>query len=103
MAKLTKAEVEHIAELARLHLTDEEKGLFTDQLSSILEYVEKLAAVDTSSVQPMAHVLDLKNVTRDDEIACPPHSREVLLGDLPEHEGDLAKVPAVFEAPAKEF
>ncbi|MBI4133699.1 Asp-tRNA(Asn)/Glu-tRNA(Gln) amidotransferase subunit GatC [Candidatus Uhrbacteria bacterium] len=103
MATLTKAEVEHIAELARLRLTDEEKELFAEQLSSILEYVAKLQSVDTSKVQPMAHVLDLKTVTRDDAVDSPPHSREILLGDVPEREGDLVKVPAVFEAPTKEF
>lgn len=103
MAKLTKADVEHIAELARLHLTDEEKALFEEQLSSVLEYVAKLGEVDTSAVEPMAHALDLENVTRDDVVSCPPHSREVLLGDVPVREGDLVKVPAVFEAQAKDF
>lgn len=103
MSKLTKQEVEHIAELARLHLTEEEKELFAGQLSSILEWVNKLQEVDTSKVLPMAHVLEVKNVTRDDEVKPVPHSHEILLGDMPEREGDLLKVPAVFEAQSKEF
>jgi aspartyl-tRNA(Asn)/glutamyl-tRNA(Gln) amidotransferase subunit C len=97
MAKLSKEEVEHIAELARLELTEEEKELFTGQLSSILEYVDKLSEVDTSKVDPKAYVLDVKNVTREDEIASPPHSHEILLNNMPSRKGDLLKVPPVFE------
>lgn len=96
MAKLTQKEVEHIAELARLKLTDEEKTLFGEQLSSILEYVTKLQAVDTSRISPTAHVFDTKNVTREDEIKCPPHSRDILLADFPRRKDDLCQVPAVF-------
>lgn len=96
MSKLSQEEVEHIAELARLKLTDQEKEMFSEQLSSILEYVDKLQKVDTSKVDPKAYVLDIKNVTRDDEIKCPPHSRQILLDDMPAREGDLLKVPPVF-------
>lgn len=96
MAKLSKQEVEHIAELARLKLTDAEKEMFSEQLSSILEYVGKLQEVDTSQVDPQAYMLEVKNVTRNDEIASPSHSRPILLDDMPLREGDLLKVPPVF-------
>ena len=96
MPKLSLAEVEHIAELARLKLTDQEKETYGEQLSSILEYVDKLQKVDTSKVDPKAYVLDVKNVTRDDEIKSVTHSREILLDDMPAREGDLLKVPPVF-------
>ncbi len=95
--KLNQEEVGHIARLARLHLTEKEKTVFRDQLSSILEYMAKLQAVDTSRVQPMAHVFDLKNITRDDVVAgCSDQTREILLADLPGRENDLAQVPPVF-------
>lgn len=97
MAKLTKDEVEHIAELARLGLTDKEKKLFQEQLSSILEYVNKLQEVDTSKVDPKAYILDVKNVTRLDEIKnCPKDSRDIIIKDFPEKKDNLCKVPPVL-------
>lgn len=96
MPKLSREEVEHIAELARLKLTDQEKETYGEQLSSILEYIDKLHKVDTSQVDPKAYVLDVKNVTRDDEIKSVPYLREILLDDMPAREGDLLKVPPVF-------
>lgn len=98
MSKLTKEEVNHISELARLRLSEEEKEKFGEQLSSILGYVEKLQVVDTSSVAAMAHGLDLKNVTRDDEVKnCPKDSRDLLMNNLPDRQDDSVRVPAVFE------
>ena len=64
--KLTKKEVEHIAYLARLGLTEEEKGKFAEQLSSILDYVEQLKEVDTKGVEPTHQVSGLTNVFRED-------------------------------------
>lgn len=97
MAKLSKEQVEHIAKLARLEFTEEEKVKFQDQLSSILDYVEKLDEVDTTSVKPMSHVLDLENVTRDDVVCESMGSRDILLQDMPARDGDLLKVPPIFE------
>ena len=65
---LTSTEVEHIAELARLDLTEHEKALFQDQLSAILDYAAVLQGVDTSAVPPTATVLTLRNVMRDDAV-----------------------------------
>lgn len=64
---LTKKEVEHIALLAKLGLTEEEKGKFRKELSAILDYVNKLDEVDVSGVKPMAGGTDLTNITRNDE------------------------------------
>ena len=84
--KLTKEQVEHIASLARLRLTDEEKEKYSGQLSGILDYFEKLSAVDTSGVEPTSQVTGLTNATRDDNnedsgiaqslIDCAPDSRD---------------------------
>ncbi len=64
--KLSLTEVEHIAELAKLGLTDEEKTTFREQLSAILEYAERLNQVDTSTIPPTPTVLPLRNVMRED-------------------------------------
>ncbi|MGO9621389.1 MAG: Asp-tRNA(Asn)/Glu-tRNA(Gln) amidotransferase subunit GatC [Desulfobaccales bacterium] len=64
---LTREEVLHVAELARLSLSPEEIELFTGQLNEILEYVEKLQELDTSGVAPLAHVIPLCNVFREDQ------------------------------------
>lgn len=97
MAQLTREEVEHIAALARLRLTDNEKAQFAEQLSSILAYVDKLAALDTSQVPETAYILEVKNVTRDDVVEeSASASRTILLDDLPDRKDDLLKVPAVF-------
>jgi len=63
---LSREEVLHVAELARLSLSPEEIELFTVQLNEILEYVEKLQELDTSGVAPLAHVIPLFNVFRED-------------------------------------
>src|SRR5208337_4053558 len=65
---LTREEVLHVAELARLSLSPEEIELFTGQLNDILEYVEKLQELDTSGVAPLAHVIPLGNVFREDQV-----------------------------------
>lgn len=104
MAQLSRDEVEHIAALARLHLTEEEKNVFGTQLSSILDYVAKLQTVDTSAVKPLDHVLDVKNVTRNDEVK--PYgatSRTLIIENFPGQTGDLLSVPAVFEQTTENF
>ncbi len=65
---LTRDEVLHVAELARLSLSPEEIELFTVQLNYILEYVEKLQELDTSGVAPLAQVIPLSNVFREDQV-----------------------------------
>ena len=96
--KLTLAEVEHIAQLARLGLTEAEKKKFAVQISSILDYVNQLKEVDTSGVEPTAQVTGLENVLRPDVIVGGEKEvRKKLLEQAPEIEDDLVKTRAVFE------
>jgi aspartyl-tRNA(Asn)/glutamyl-tRNA(Gln) amidotransferase subunit C len=94
---LTTAEVEHIAELARLSLTEQEKTLFQDQLSAILDYASVLQGVDTSAVPPTATVLPLRNIMRDDAVA-PSLSTEDVLANAPAAADGYFKVKAILEA-----
>lgn len=95
--KLTPEQVDHIATLSRLSLTDEERTRFAEQLSSILEYVDMLSKVDTADVEPMQHSIALSNVFGADVPApVDAATREALLNLFPEREGDLLKVKAVF-------
>jgi len=66
---LTRDEVRHVAQLARLDFSEEEEARMAEEMSQILDYVEKLDELDTSGVPPMSHVLDVTNVYRDDEIS----------------------------------
>ena len=68
MTVIQKKDVEHVALLARLALTDEEKKVFTGQLAQILEHAGKIQALDTAAVSPTAHVVPLTNVLRPDEV-----------------------------------
>lgn len=94
--KISKQEVEHVAKLARLELPDQEKDRLTDQLSNILTYVEKLNELDTTGIEPTAHVLDIKNVTRDD-VAVPSLPQERALANAPEKAAGHYKVPKIIE------
>ncbi len=94
--KLTLAQVEHIAELAKLSLTDEEKALYQEQLSAILEYAERLQAVDTSTIPPTATVLPLHSVMRADEPRA-SMSREDVLANAPEADAGCFSVQAVLD------
>ena len=94
--KISKQEVEHVAKLARLELTGQEKEKLTDQLSNILTYVEKLNELDTKGVEPTAHVLDINNVMRNDE---PGESltQERALANAPDKAAGHYKVPKIIE------
>jgi len=94
--KIIKEEIEHIALLARLSLSEEEKGIFGSQLSSILDYMEKLNELDTSTVQPTSHVLSLHNVTRDDLLRS-SITREDALSNAPAHTEKFFRVPKIIE------
>ncbi|OPA74343.1 asparaginyl/glutamyl-tRNA amidotransferase subunit C [Paenibacillus selenitireducens] len=89
-------DVEHVAKLARLSLTDEEKEQFTGQLNAILKYAEKLNELDTDNVQPTTHVLQIHNVMREDENR-PSLPIEKVLRNAPDEEDDQIRVPAVLE------
>lgn len=91
---LSVKEVEHVARLARLSLTEKEKGEFAEQLGKIISYFDQLKAVDTDGVEPMAHALSVVNVTRADEVKTPP-GRELLLALAPAVENGYFKVPKI--------
>jgi aspartyl-tRNA(Asn)/glutamyl-tRNA(Gln) amidotransferase subunit C len=93
---ISRADVEHVARLARLGLSDEEIDRMQVQLSSILETIAKLADVDTSQVGPTAQVIALENVMRDDEVR-QPMPREAALANAPLREGPMLRVPVVLE------
>jgi aspartyl-tRNA(Asn)/glutamyl-tRNA(Gln) amidotransferase subunit C len=92
---VTIKEVEHIAALARLEFSDEEKEKFTHQLNDILQYIEKLNELDTANVEPLSHVIELSNVFRDDVVK-PSISTEEALKNAPAKVDTLFKVPKVI-------
>jgi aspartyl-tRNA(Asn)/glutamyl-tRNA(Gln) amidotransferase subunit C len=94
--KLTLEEVEHIAELARLRLSDDEKARYGEQLSDILEYAARLQAVDTSGISPTSSVLPARSVLRSDEPR-PGLSLQDALRNAPDTEKDQFRVPPVLE------
>ena len=93
---ITRADVENVAALARLHLTDDELARMEGQLSRILVAIEALRDVDTSQVGPTASVLALENVMRDD-IPSDGISREAALANAPVREGDHLRVPLILK------
>jgi aspartyl-tRNA(Asn)/glutamyl-tRNA(Gln) amidotransferase subunit C len=94
--KISKQEVEHVARLARLELSEGEKDRLIDQLSNILTYVETLNGLDTKGVEPTSHVLDIKNVMRDD-VSAPSLPQEQALANAPEKAAGHFKVPKIIE------
>jgi aspartyl-tRNA(Asn)/glutamyl-tRNA(Gln) amidotransferase subunit C len=93
---ITKKDVEYIANLARLGLTDQEIEHFQGQLDGILGYIDQLKKVDVSHVAPTAHVLDIKNVYRPDEVS-PSLDPQKALRIAPASQGNFYKVPKVIE------
>jgi aspartyl-tRNA(Asn)/glutamyl-tRNA(Gln) amidotransferase subunit C len=94
--KISKEEVEHVAKLARLAVSEEEKENFSRQLSEILTYVGKLNELDTSKIEPTSHVLDLSNVFRDDVVRESLPAEDVL-ANAPDRENDHFRVPKIIE------
>ena len=94
--KITRHEVQHVAKLARLELSELEQEKLTDQLSGILTYVEKLNELDTRGVEPTSHVLDISNVMRDD-VAGASLTQEKALANAPEKAAGHYKVPKIIE------
>jgi len=95
---ITLKDVEHVARLARLALSEEEKGRYTAQLASILAYIEKLSELDTTQVAPTLHAVPMSNVWRPDQaqpnvLAAP----EAILKNAPETEGPFFKVKKIIE------
>ncbi len=91
---ITIKDVEHVAKLARLELTEEEKELYTKQLGDVLKYVDQMNEVDTSNVKPMAQVVDIVNVMREDKVVY-EQTKEELMANAPEEENGFFKVPKI--------
>ncbi len=88
-------DIEHVAKLARLKLTDAEKKRFSNQMGTIIKYIEKLNELNTKNVEPTAHVLGLENVFRDD-IATKPLTDQDPINDSPAHSKGHYEVPKII-------
>ena len=96
--KLTKNEIKHIAELARLELTEDELKKYGSQLSGVLNYIDQLKEVDTKDIEPTAQVTGMTNILREDEVKdWNKKEIEEALKDAPEREGRFLKVKRVIE------
>jgi aspartyl-tRNA(Asn)/glutamyl-tRNA(Gln) amidotransferase subunit C len=96
MSKPHTIDIDYVANLARIALTDEEKKLFSGQLDQVLTYIEKLNTVDVSSVEPMAHAFPLTNVWGED-VAVSPMPTEKALKNAPAVRDNMVVVPKVVE------
>ncbi|WP_371079078.1 Asp-tRNA(Asn)/Glu-tRNA(Gln) amidotransferase subunit GatC, partial [Salmonella enterica] len=93
---ITIADVEHVARLARLELTREEKSLFAGQMGAILGYVEKLKQLDTEGVLPTSHAVPMENSFREDQVR-PSIGIAKALANAPQRAESFYRVPKVIE------
>ncbi|MED3824428.1 Asp-tRNA(Asn)/Glu-tRNA(Gln) amidotransferase subunit GatC [Priestia flexa] len=96
MSRISVEQVKHVAHLARLAVTDEEAALFTKQLDAIITYAEQLDELDTTNVKPTSHVLDVKNVMREDKPAKGLPVEDVMK-NAPDHKDGYIRVPTILE------
>jgi len=96
MMKVDKKEVEHVAMLARIELSEEEKAEYAEQLSAILEFFDHLKEVDTEDVSPTSHVLDLVNALRSDDVR-PSLDVNDALKNAPDRADSFYQVPKILE------
>lgn len=94
--KITRQEVERVAKLARLELSEAEKEKFLHQLNDILGAMGKLNELDTENVEPTSHVLDIMNVFKEDEVKG-SFALDEMLANAPEKERGLISVPKIIE------
>jgi aspartyl-tRNA(Asn)/glutamyl-tRNA(Gln) amidotransferase subunit C len=94
--RISLAEVEHVARLARLALSAEEKERMRQELEGILAYIDKLRALDTEGVEPTSHAVPLTSVMREDTPR-PSLPQDEMLANAPERAGDLFRVPRIIE------
>jgi aspartyl-tRNA(Asn)/glutamyl-tRNA(Gln) amidotransferase subunit C len=93
---ISREQVDYVARLARLELSDQEKHRFAEQLDAILQYVEKLGELDTSGVEPLVHAAERENVFRDDARADSLARRDVL-SNAPDSIEGCFRVPRIIE------
>lgn len=96
MGKITKEQVEHVAELSKLHFDDDKIDNFTETLGKIVEMVEQMNEVDTTDVPFMINVVNNLNQMRED-ISTAGWNRDELLKSVPESEDGFIKVPAIID------
>ncbi len=94
--RITRAEVEHVARLARLELSEAEQATLTAQLDAILGYIAKLNELDTASVEPTSHVIPMVNVFREDEVR-PSLPRDEAMANAPDRVEEFFRVPRIIE------
>lgn len=92
--KISRKEVEHVALLARIKLSEEEINLYTEQLNSLLDYAAQIQEIDTEGVAPTAHAAQLFNVLREDEVK-PSLVQEKALKNAPEAKDGFFRVPRI--------
>ena len=91
---ITIKDVEHVAKLARLELTEEEIDKYSKQLGSILQYVEQMNEVDTTGIEPMPHAIPVYNVMREDVVKY-EQTKEEMLANAPFEEDGFFRVPKI--------
>ncbi len=94
--KISKKEVEHVALLARLKFSEDEKDVFTGQMNRILDYMDQLGKCDTSQTEPTFHAVARTNVFREDTVQ-PSLDREITLQNGPDPERGFFRVPKIIE------
>jgi aspartyl-tRNA(Asn)/glutamyl-tRNA(Gln) amidotransferase subunit C len=99
--KITMKEVDHVARLSRLTLTDSEKERMRRELDGILSYIDKLRALDTAGVPPTSHAVPMTNVMREDEPR-PSLSQDEMLANAPDRSGEFFRVPKIIEESVEE-
>ena len=96
MSRISIEEVKHVAHLARLAITDEEAAMFTEQLDSIISFAEELNEVDTENVKPTTHVLQMKNIMRED-VPDKGLPVEDIVKNAPDHKDGYIRVPSILD------
>ena len=93
---VSKEDVKHIAKLSKLKLTEKELEKYTNELSSIVDFANELSNISVEGIKPTAHILDIKNVFRKDEVQ-PSYDREEILKNAPSKDAGCVSVPKVVE------
>ncbi|MCM3719521.1 Asp-tRNA(Asn)/Glu-tRNA(Gln) amidotransferase subunit GatC [Fictibacillus phosphorivorans] len=96
MSRISKDQVKHVAHLARLAVTDEEAEMLTEQLDKIIGFAEELNELDTDNVEPTTHVLEMKNILREDEVRNSVSVDEAMKNAPAQKDGQF-KVPNILE------
>jgi len=94
--RISREDVQHVARLARLELSEAERERMRVEMDAILTYMDKLRSLDTAGVEPTSHAVPLHNVMRDDEPR-PSAPRDEMLANAPDRAGDFFRVPRIIE------